>query len=516
METRSASEGFFNQQHLPNSMNEYSPSGDLPIAELITPSTAPDTQSPLVELFCWGLIVAICGLTFASQWMVQNSEPEKSDQPASELAEVRSVGFMTRILIAQKNLAGGSADVIVGNLNQGTLWQRYAAAIEVGELSGPAGALAFLGEVDAAVQESNYQPDDRQIAVRQSLENIFNVRELTAPGEIATFDPRDSDVLTSEFDWLGTLALNPIPQNREMVRPGIDDRSNRLIYILIGVGMVGILMFLASAICLPLAVVQFFRGRFRSAMPDQTFSGSIYLEMFACWLVLTVIIVPAIFATLGLAGKEDLNESILVLGPISQLLPVAGALIWPMLRGKSLAGMMQELGLTAKNPLAEIGAGIFGYLCAIIPLVILLAVVSVTMFLGGSVDTTRLDSAPAIHPVQNLLMSGDLSMILFVLVVACILAPIVEEIVFRGALYRYLRDRTGNYSRWTSVTVSILVAGILFAAIHPQNLVGLIPLTSLAVAMAMMRQWRSSLVASMTFHALNNGVVMMTMLLIYL
>ncbi len=62
-----------------------------------------------------------------------------------------------------------------------------------------------------------------------------------------------------------------------------------------------------------------------------------------------------------------------------------------------------------------------------------------------------------------------------------VLAPIVEEFVFRGVLFQTLWQRTGR------VWLSAFVSGFLFAVIHPQFLAG--PILSRRLA----RCWRSCL-----------------------
>jgi membrane protease YdiL (CAAX protease family) len=88
----------------------------------------------------------------------------------------------------------------------------------------------------------------------------------------------------------------------------------------------------------------------------------------------------------------------------------------------------------------------------------------------------------------------------------------VEETMFRGVLYRHLREATAGRSRWRSVVISALVAAFIFAALHSQGLLGILPLMALACGFTAAREWRASLVPSMTVHALHNG--MLTMMLI--
>ena len=67
-------------------------------------------------------------------------------------------------------------------------------------------------------------------------------------------------------------------------------------------------------------------------------------------------------------------------------------------------------------------------------------------------------------------------------------APIVEETLFRGALYRFLRS-------WSGVWVSALICGAMFGAIHPYGSQGIVQVAASGVMYALLREWRGSLVA---------------------
>ena len=94
-----------------------------------------------------------------------------------------------------------------------------------------------------------------------------------------------------------------------------------------------------------------------------------------------------------------------------------------------------------------------------------------------------------------------------VVMAACIAAPIVEETMFRGVLYRHLRELHADKKRFLSVVVSSVLNGLIFAAIHPQGVMAIPLLTMLAVGFSFTREWRNSLVSSITMHAINNGLV---------
>ena len=97
---------------------------------------------------------------------------------------------------------------------------------------------------------------------------------------------------------------------------------------------------------------------------------------------------------------------------------------------------------------------------------------------------------------------------------AAIVAPILEEIVFRGVLYRQLRTATGRWGIVSSVACSLLVVSLVFAAIHPQGLMAVPALAAIAVGLGMMREWRGSLLAPMVMHGCSNAVVVTLMVVV--
>lgn len=86
-----------------------------------------------------------------------------------------------------------------------------------------------------------------------------------------------------------------------------------------------------------------------------------------------------------------------------------------------------------------------------------------------------------------------------------VLAPIIEEIVFRGVLFKVFWQRTGR------VWLSAFVSGYLFAVIHPQFLGGILPITVLGAILAIVYAHTRSLLSCMVIHALNNGLITLLM-----
>jgi membrane protease YdiL (CAAX protease family) len=137
------------------------------------------------------------------------------------------------------------------------------------------------------------------------------------------------------------------------------------------------------------------------------------------------------------------------------------------------------------------GAGIVGYLAGL-PL-LALALIPV-LLLSRSTGTV-----PS-HPIVNEISRDPVSLII-IIGLACLWAPVVEETFFRGTLYGYLRRRW----HWSIAGIG---TGFLFAVLHPQGWIAVPLLGTIGFILSTIREWRSSIIASMTAHAMNNGTVL--------
>jgi membrane protease YdiL (CAAX protease family) len=85
-----------------------------------------------------------------------------------------------------------------------------------------------------------------------------------------------------------------------------------------------------------------------------------------------------------------------------------------------------------------------------------------------------------------------------VFTVGAIIAPIVEEVVFRGLLYQWLRTHTG-------VVVAVLLSATIFSAAHVIPL--LLPaLFVVGIILALVFEWSQSLWVTIALHMLQNGL----------
>lgn len=378
---------------------------------------------------------------------------------AFEKAETASPVFGQRIqgLIAQMEQEARTPE------------DRIRIAILSGEALGPDSALTRLSEISAPGNKGEVADDIR------SLQTIYEV----GPEALA---PPATENLIRRHGYLGRLALaQNIPADRE---PRKTLQSEALWFTvrlsLLGAGLVGLMGL--SLILFATACIWFWNGRIRRAYVPETSSNTAFLEAFALYLVL--------FMVLGLVLRY--------VGPVGLQWTWIAALIlplvwlWVTLRGTTPEQRFKAFGWTrGRGFFREVGAGIAGYIAG---LVVIAVGILVTYLL------VRYTGIRASSPIVRELNGGPLQL-LGLYALACVFAPVVEESMFRGALFHHLRQRWG----WAA---SSFVVSFIFAILHPQGWVAFPALLSIALVLAALREWRGSLIAPMAAHACSNFIVL--------
>ena len=87
-----------------------------------------------------------------------------------------------------------------------------------------------------------------------------------------------------------------------------------------------------------------------------------------------------------------------------------------------------------------------------------------------------------------------------IILLAVVVAPMIEEFVFRGFVYGVLKRHFGAFS-------SLIFSAILFAVVH-LHAPSLVPLFLLACALTIAYEFSGSLLVPMTMHAFFNGLTL--------
>jgi len=87
---------------------------------------------------------------------------------------------------------------------------------------------------------------------------------------------------------------------------------------------------------------------------------------------------------------------------------------------------------------------------------------------------------------------------------ACVGAPLVEEVVFRGYIY-------GAVKKLSNIGFAVVWSGLLFATVH-MNMAGMLPLFVLGMALALVYEVTGSLWTPIAVHFTFNAVNVVYML----
>ena len=195
-------------------------------------------------------------------------------------------------------------------------------------------------------------------------------------------------------------------------------------------------------------------------------------------LCIGVVIAVETAARLGIQGEN--SHPMMVLGAV-RLFQAALIVMIVWIREKGLA----SVGLSWKGLVPGLGKGViwstgFG-------LIVLLA--GVLLYVLG------------IHPLSliHTPLPANSAQILLFFIVGGIIAPVTEEMLFRGVLYGFFR-------RWGSLT-AILLSTLAFVLAHP--VFPAIPITQVVggLLFAVAYEVEKNLMAPITIHALGNMVI---------
>jgi len=182
-----------------------------------------------------------------------------------------------------------------------------------------------------------------------------------------------------------------------------------------------------------------------------------------------------------------------------------------VLRGIPWRQVCAEIGWRAgRRPLLEPFLGFACYATAlpmlVVGLILVLILTKLRDRLGFGPDEFGPSEAPG-HPIVFWVGRGGWVVWLEVLFVASIVAPIVEETMFRGVLHRQVRESLFARYPFLSGLCTALVVNLVFAAIHPQGLSFIPVLGALACGFSLAREWRGTLIPGMVAHGMNNFLV---------
>jgi membrane protease YdiL (CAAX protease family) len=456
-------------------------------------------------ILAWLVILGLVGVIL---WRHAVVSTEQSGAVDSAVALV-STQAEARYLVgaASFNLPGAGKELLYEHakekMDRGSYSQRLRFAVLAGELAGPPEALEALEQLEGDRHAGKVTARPVSIEAAKKLKHLYAGYKKEAVKPI--LPESDQEWLRQRMGWFGDLALAPEGGDEDL-RAHVLVAARRTFIGMLVVALMALGALPVGGFLLLLLIFLVCLGRLRGGLVCGSGHGGIYAETFALYMVLYLAL-GLLARFLGLGG----GDSSLALSGLVALLTLV-VLGWPVLRGVPWRRVREDVGLTlGERPFVQGLCGPACYLCALPLLVVGLAIVYVLMLLQK-----RLGGEPTSpsHPIVSAGLSPSVWLWVQVFVVACIIAPLVEEIMFRGILYRHLREATCRWGRWLSIAASVLVSSFVFAVIHPQGWLGVPVLMALAIAFALAREWRQSLLPPMIAHGLNNGVSTLLLLVI--
>ena len=399
-------------------------------------------------------------------------------------------------------------------LNTGPLDQRLCYVVLVGDLAGFEYAEKELKELDKKIANSDHVQDTQALEAKDSLERLYADY---AAGKLAgpSVDEEDRANLHATLGWFADLAFaRPGGANAEARKALLGSAQATFVVFMVVLVLGGLACF-AGFIGLCSLVGYSLSGNLKAAVVTGGGQGGIYAETFALWMFVFLLfgwIASLVVQKVHLEGLEMLVAGFATLASLV-------VLAWPVARGGiPWRQVRKDIGLVpGPRPILEPLLGPVGYAMSL-PLLaigVLMTLFLVTM--QGALGSVWGSMAPAdefspagfpAHPIIEFLAGPDWWGKFQVLFLGSVVAPIVEETMFRGVLYRHMRESTRRWPFFLGFASSALVVSFVFAVIHPQGIVAVPALMSLAVGFTIMREWRGSLISCMIAHGLNNALVM--------
>jgi membrane protease YdiL (CAAX protease family) len=368
---------------------------------------------------------------------------------------------------------------------------------------------AALNRIDSFRTELEYDaidtmnpriPDDLILAELNALEIIYTAG-------IDSLENNQVLQLQSRYGLIGKVA----------VTHGLDDTDPRRAPLITGIIPLGLFMILAGLvvilgpllglIILVFGIVQLSTGRmkFRNHVPAK--GGSVFLETYGVFVGGFLIISIATFfvsysSRPELAGLSLLAQWLLLL-----------LVLWGVFRGMNAGTWRKAIGWHAgEGVFKEIGCGALAYLASLPIYIVGVIITAILLILRDLITTMQNNGAPAepvsvSNPIFEMIASGSVFSIILLFALATTWAPVVEEAIFRGALFRHMRSSM----HWV---FAAFLSAVLFAFMHDYGPLMVAPLIALGFMFAFMREWRGSLIAPMTAHFMHNFTLMAFMIML--
>lgn len=399
------------------------------------------------------------------------------------------------------------------DVNKAAASDRLRIAILAGESIGPDGVRERLDLLDQVLDPASDLRSDYEI-----VRAIYGVEGAGGRGggvadAVAAMDPAKVATFKKNHGVFAELALSRGDASSTL-RHDLATQGTMIITVIFIVMVLFAFVLLFGLVMLILAMVQAANGKMRSGLremmsrPEQQYSGRermLFVEtigvFFAGFLGLKLI-------ALGLEKQLSISDGVLTIGTLVGQWCLALTILWPVARGMTFARWRAFIGLTAPRGVGrEIGAGVCGYAAWLTVYVVSAFIIVMVVFI---VSAARGEPPMQQQPggkITDVLGSGNPLIVALVFTLATMWAPLVEETVFRGMLFRTWRRPLG-------LLLAALGSAAVFAGVHGYMLLQVALVGLLGFGFALIREWRGSLIPCITAHCLHNFFVSVILIVV--
>lgn len=419
--------------------------------------------------------------------------------PANETLDLLGVIYyaMDRAMSSLGGQGAGAQSVVVLDDFARTPSDRLRVAVFAGETMGPQAARDRLEAIMTEAALTPASPEREHILGLARLLDAMYESDGAVPSEEgrATF--------ARDLGWYGKLAAVYGHSDDHPLRQDLNRRAS-ILSVFLGLG--GMLIFsaiLGGIVLLVIFVAALSHRRIRRAYvppPD----SPIFLETFIM-LMGGMILVKGVLVLLE--SRLGLSESLLAPLVLALQGSLVLVLLWPLVRTTDRAGMMRGMGWhKGAGVLKEVLVGIGGWMAGL-PILILSVVIAMGISRLMGLATGQEAGPPPENPMIGVAAGASWWQMLLLLALVVGWAPLVEESIFRGALFAWLRARS-------AFIIAALASAFVFAAVHRYPVAILPAIMALGMVFAVLREWRGSLIAPMTAHFCQNAMAITVILIL--
>jgi len=484
------------------------------------PTAPPDPGTPALQdpggrLALWiAIFAAVIGYLVVS--VAQNFVPVSAPEPGAEVPALvggGAVGFQPDLVFKLSirleefmEASPDSAEMLA--VYASTPREKLYLSVAAGELEGPEVALEHMpirmldDDADAPPPTEAETEFWNDVDAFERIYVFARGGGAGSPVEAGVIDEATAAGLRDRHDYYAEVALTHTLAPGTPARDGLRTVGPEFWAVLALVLFIGLAIVVGFMLFI-VAIVAVATGRIRPAFVRPRAGGSVFLEVFALFVCGFLLLKIVSWMIDRLAPADAVWPTFASLGLQWLLLVIP---FWPVLRGMKWERFAGTIGLhRGRGVVREVAMGLLGYLAG---LPIFLGAVMFTVILLTIKQAIFPDqAAPPENPMIELVGGASPLLLVLFLALATTWAPLCEELVFRGALFRHMRG-------YMPALVAALIVGVLFAFMHNYGPLMTPPLIALGFNFALMREWRGSLIAPITAHFLHNATSLTLVILL--